>query len=836
MAEDTRNYSYGASEPVDADQRDLIFKQILKSHRFYNKGIEIERARQEAYRDIRNAVSADLAALDKKYKEFEDAYEEARMRLAKVRDPEKPEQCLPKSKRSSSAEALAIMSEMRGIKLAKQKHYAKIKDARIAADAVLSANTGGYAVLLQGLKLDHIIQHDADSKDDAAKAERRAAAVALALEMKAKPVGANGRPEAMSEEDHDKAWKKLNEFCGPRVVERINHEAFRVYSSTVEEGESERATAARKQIAMKREFSALQNSARRDSECHPGQYGFVERALRAAISDTRGPPAFKSWDGTGAVGVDRDISVRDLMSGANAGLSVRIVDGPVRKSGAVGALVDSMPNATPSEVAALAAERGLHVTEGMVLDIRSRPRRDERKAAKQRPRSAILSMVLGNAGKGGTKQLVEIPFVLHRPLPEDGEIKQVYLHVSRIGSRKVYELIFTISASSFGAMAVRRDFVGGVPMPPERRGTLAVNLGWRMVTTADGLRGIRVAKTWDGFKSEEVILENRSREKHEYAAQTLIGHSDKHFMEAKAVFAAYLKKYRGEVDFSSVHELTSKKWDTIHLWQSHANLIRSAEALVKVHLGDAGRERIRELWQKWRAERFSHRPSAAELRLTAEQRSTYDLFLGFEATCAWLAAQGVASPHEQMALFLEWWRRKDVHLTDMARNIQKRIQRNRREVYRVKAAQWAAQYERVVIEKWDKSATAKTPAAENDVRTKQQEKAAAIRQFCGVSIFTLALKERLGKRLVEASAEGITRTHFDCGGVAGDAVTDVDAACPKCSRQFDQDLNAARHLWERESLGGGESPGGARKSPKAKKSRKNQQRGTEAVAGDAAAE
>ena len=164
-----------------------------------------------------------------------------------------------------------------------------------------------------------------------------------------------------------------------------------------------------------------------------------------------------------------------------------------------------------------------------------------------------------------------------------------------------------------------------------------------------------------------------------------------------------------------------------------------------------------------------------------------------------------------MALYLEWWRRKDAHLTNMARGTDQRLLRYRREIYRVAARRWADVYKTVVIEKWDKRKTAETPEPENDTRTPQEEIANSVRQLCGVSVLVGAVKQAFGTfDMVQVSPVKISTTHYGCGGEGVATLVHRMVRCAKCKRAYDQDVNAARTLWERERSGGAGTPGTSR--------------------------
>jgi hypothetical protein len=175
------------------------------------------------------------------------------------------------------------------------------------------------------------------------------------------------------------------------------------------------------------------------------------------------------------------------------------------------------------------------------------------------------------------------------------------------------------------------------------------------------------------------------------------------------------------------------------------------------------------------------------------------LFVSLEEASAWLDTKGSYDSHAKLAFHLAMWNAKDLHLTDYARGVENHLQLHRREIYRRAAHRLSLQYQTVVVEKWDKSETALMPEVEDlRVPSHQEVKASANRQFVGVSVFTQALKQAFGAGLYfEEDAKDITTTHFQCGGKADDVKRSLMTECQRCEQRFDQDLNAARHLWDR---------------------------------------
>jgi hypothetical protein len=469
-----------------------------------------------------------------------------------------------------------------------------------------------------------------------------------------------------------------------------------------------------KKIEVEAEANSQKKHARKNCECSVGTYLSVETAAEQSFDHSVTDPRFLRYNGEGKIGSQiKGVTLEQALSGRKKELKIEL-----------------LPD----------------------VHIRG-DKRTTRNGKRPFKKAAVVRLCLGKKAYGEDRFL-DLNFVYHRPMPEDADIKWVYLVVRKVGVRKVYEVQFTIESEQFDNV-------------PVGKGTIAINLGWRV--TDDG---IVVATTWDGKKSEEIILNNSMREKDRHFRH-LLSVSDDLFNEAIDNLCAWKKKHEIGLDEENY------KLSSAHQWRAHSKLARVAFAMCENVKID-----IDELWVKWRKERLD--------------RKRLDLFASQKELFAWFGNQGIRKQRDKMALYLEWWRRKDEHLINWARTIERKIKLHRREIYRRKAAEWARKYEFVVFEEWDKSKTAQLPSAEKDRRTKQEEIANTIRQFAGVSVLPEMCKNAFGKgRIKKEKPENISRIHFGCGGEAEHYGSKM-VRCKKCGRMFDQDLNAAKHLHDRE--------------------------------------
>src|SRR5208337_2890941 len=358
--------------------------------------------------------------------------------------------------------------------------------------------------------------------------------------------------------------------------------------------------------------------------------------------------------------------------------------------------------------------------------------RGEKRAARvgQPVLAAVARLRLGSANRECAH--LDIPFVMHRPLPSDGVLKWIYLHIKRIGLRTVYEIQFTLESEQFVESRAAHD------------GTIAINVGWRVLDNGD----VRVATTWDGLKEGEVRLPVKMRRTVEHA-EDVHGYADDHFNVARDVLKSHL------LDAKLTPELTeSLKIASLSQWRSHGKLAKVARAMQTLHLDGTD---VGGLWAIWRNERVPAKPARLTWTQWGRQRpKSVDLFDTFDTLSAWFKAHGVRGPAKRLALYLEWWRRKDAHLINVARGDERHAMLHRREIYRVTARRWADQYKTAIVERWNKSETAETPEPEHDTRVQQEEKANAVRQFCGVSVLGGAVMQAFGRaNVIEQNAAGI---------------------------------------------------------------------------------
>lgn len=145
-------------------------------------------------------------------------------------------------------------------------------------------------------------------------------------------------------------------------------------------------------------------------------------------------------------------------------------------------------------------------------------RSDRRKLARTKVRIRVNS-------EGRKPVWLELPMVMHRPLPDKGVIRNAAVIRERIGDKFRYKLVITVAFE---------------PMPhkPVGEGAVGIDLGWRNV---EG--GLRVAywKDEDG-NGEALVLPNRLVSQFKKVDE-LKSIRDQHFNDAKNVLTLWMTQY-----------------------------------------------------------------------------------------------------------------------------------------------------------------------------------------------------------------------------------------------------------------------------------------------------
>lgn len=328
----------------------------------------------------------------------------------------------------------------------------------------------------------------------------------------------------------------------------------------------------------------------------------------------------------------------------------------------------------------------------------------------------------------------KIEVKIHRPIPQDARVRWVYLVPRSEGGRTNWTLQLTLELTA--------PLIERAP----GKGAAVVDLRW---TKVDG--GILVADV----SGEPVVMPDRIVSGLELANR-LRGAADQHFDEARAALGDWLTAGR------PVPQWMTEATEHIGKWRNHSKLAGVAKRWVS-EFGD-----VEPLWNAWKAERLLQTSNRQRRDVSRSNRGTgasgpwLDLYSSWDNTSAWLKEHGASSEPQRFAMWLEWWRRKDAHITEWSSNCRRKNLAHRKDFYRSVAAKLCTRYETIEMDKLDLAATARRKKVEKD---EDEIHAAARRQrvYAAPSELKEALVGAFGKnRFVERERDG----GADGGGIA----------------------------------------------------------------------
>lgn len=289
------------------------------------------------------------------------------------------------------------------------------------------------------------------------------------------------------------------------------------------------------------------------------------------------------------------------------------------------------------------------------------------------------------------------PVKLDRLPPDDAVIKWAWVTVRKRGERRVFELQLTMEHESFA-----------VSKRPAGSGDGGhIRIGW-----GSHPDGICVAK-WEGG---DVVIPHAILEQGSHAS-IIRGHADEHFHSVKRALRLWLRTSR--------HRLLY--WDRV---VGDAKRLQFRKLCTEYAAMRLGRDRLRELWQLWRAHRFD---------------SGRDLFAYLRVADRWIKRQGYSEQEDRMAWWLYLWTRKDAHLRQYAADSMRRFDDRREQFFRNEAIRIATQHETVTVDKYNIAQLKKLPeltTAEN----RPNERAQRNLQLAAPGRFREVLLETMGDR------------------------------------------------------------------------------------------
>ncbi len=333
---------------------------------------------------------------------------------------------------------------------------------------------------------------------------------------------------------------------------------------------------------------------------------------------------------------------------------------------------------------------------------------------------------------------------LHRPLPEDCQVKWAYLSRRRCnGTHWRWELQLVLSRDSWDT--------GDAPAS----GRVGIDLGWRLLgEDREGKRHLRVA-AWVGSDDQRGQLVIPADDLGRWArVEELRGQRDKMFNEARAWLVAWA------AGCESLPPWWEERAATLAQWRSPGRLA----ALVLF----------------WRDNHFS---GDAEAFSRMEGRL-------------------VTAPGGKRRYV--GWRKQDRHLFDWERAQHEKAVRWRNDLYRKFVADMRKRYRIAAVEATDWRDLTETPEVEEG----DPAAIAVCRQRFIASPGRLAalIAEGFAGRLSRCNPANTTQTCHQCGMMdAFDAARELVRTCRRCGHTEDQDWRAAYNLL---AASGGDADGG----------------------------
>ena len=209
-----------------------------------------------------------------------------------------------------------------------------------------------------------------------------------------------------------------------------------------------------------------------------------------------------------------------------------------------------------------------------------------------------------------------IPFVLHRPLPEDAKIKWVHLLRKRIGTHDEWSVKLVLSRAT-----------GWAHIDAAKDGTVGIDVGWRM--KADGSLRTAYWTASDGREGEVLLSpEWLSGMRLVRDIQSI---RDKRFDVARDTLVQWLKK-------NEVPNWLKERLESLHMWKSKQRLCAVIFHPEVPSLKDqvpswrtsrfAGDEEIYKILDAWRKKErhLNDYEGGLRSRMEAKRREIYQLF------------------------------------------------------------------------------------------------------------------------------------------------------------------------------------------------------------------
>lgn len=349
------------------------------------------------------------------------------------------------------------------------------------------------------------------------------------------------------------------------------------------------------------------------------------------------------------------------------------------------------------------------------------------------------------------------PMVMHRPLPVNGQISWVSVHLEKVGPREVWSVCFTVDTTD-------------CQQHPESatENAVAIDLGWREMreTPEDEDYDIRIA-SWigeDGATGEFRLPKQ------------------------------YVRSIKWERELNSTRKTNfNVMLATLVEWARGRELpewLRQSTMSGKAR--KAGEETPSSAQAVARIAKWKALGKLAALTL----RWAKNRFEGDEAIFGHRPDKGAdGKPVKGTAAGLEGWRYNDYHLWHWEASQRRNSRNQRKELYRLFALELASKYRTLVIEDFNITDVAETAELGTRKEIDRNDKAQSNRQLASPSELRgccIQAFAKRGGRVVKVDPAYTSRTCHKCGRVEYIG-SDLTHTCA-CGETWDRDDNARRNI------------------------------------------
>jgi hypothetical protein len=493
-----------------------------------------------------------------------------------------------------------------------------------------------------------------------------------------------------------------------------------------------------------------------------GTYDRVENAIKQGAAKSRRPLHFERYDGTGSIGTQLIATGAGLRSAVDpTGENMKIRGMTVAEL--LSRQDPRLRLGTPGEADAHPRAE----VNGIAWPAAWQLTRNLRRHAAR----TYVDLRLGS-NPDRSPIFARFPVTLHRSLPKDAVIKWAYIVRKRVGHHYEWRFQVTIESEIFRPCPVA---IG--------EGACAIDLGWRRLLDNEGNQiGLRVGYLVDETGREREICAPKDMVARMAKVYDLASTRDKEFEAVRDRLVAWLRDR--EIPLGLADRLTG-----LAQWRAP----RKLQALVDLWTGID--------WDAWRAAR-----AAGKKCNPSDFGSKANRIDGDDAILTSLQA----------------WARHDRHLQNWQEHQRDRVIANRRETWRVLAAELTRKYASILIEDGtntsaDREGTMKLPdipgweqpAPEDGDPSEGREQRRMSRLGAPGELRSEIVKmaAKHGSRVTVVRTEHTTVECAWCASIEEfDAAISLEHACSSCGRTWDQDANAARNLLHRNGFGSGTVP------------------------------